>query len=165
VIVRAAEPGDAALIRGVICAAFGGVQEADLVGELDSAGELLLSMVAEVEGHVVGYIGFSRLWIARDGHRLPGVGLAPLAVAANHRRRSIGAALVEAGHRKLRGAGESIIFVLGDRSYYRRFGYSTHGAAAFDCVYAGPHFQALTLTDLAPNAGVITYAAAFDRLA
>jgi putative acetyltransferase len=164
VSVRAADPNDAASIRGVTCAAFGGDQEANLVDELDRAGELLISMVAEEAGQIVGHVGFSRLWIERAGQRLPGASLAPLAVAAGHRRRRIGAALIEAGHQKLRGAGESIIFVLGDRSYYRRFGYSAHGAAAFDCVYAGPHFQALTLTDLAPKAGVITYAAAFGRL-
>jgi putative acetyltransferase len=95
---------------------------------------------------------------------MPGVSLAPLSVAADYRRRGVGAALVEAGHERLRAAGESIIFVLGDCSYYDRLGYLAQAASTFDCVYAGPHFQALALADDAPRTGAITYAALFDRL-
>jgi putative acetyltransferase len=164
-IIRAAKPQDATSIRDILRAAFGGGQEADLVDDLDCAGELLLSFVAEEAGNLVGHIGFSRVWITRDGQRAPAASLAPLAVAAAYRQRGIGAALVEAGHEKLRAAGESIIFVLGDPSYYGRFGYLAQAASAFECAYAGPHFQALALTDFAPRAGVIGYAAAFDRLA
>jgi putative acetyltransferase len=163
-IIRATKPEDAASIRDVLRAAFLGDHEADLVDDLDRAGELLLSMVAEEDGNLVGHIGFSRLWITRGGRRAPGASLAPLAVATGHRRRGIGAALVQAGHEKLLAAGESIIFVLGDPSYYGRFGYQAQAASAFECVYAGPHFQALALTDFAPRTGAIAYAAAFDRL-
>jgi putative acetyltransferase len=164
VIIRAAVPSDAASIRELLRAAFASDQEADLVDDLDCAGELLPSMVAEETRRIVGYLGFSRLWIAHGGQRLPGVSLAPLAVVADRRRRGIGAALVEAGHVQLRSRGESIVFVLGDPAYYGRFGYVPQTAAAFDCVYAGPHFQALELNDKAPRAGAIIYAAAFQRL-
>lgn len=163
-MIRAAMPGNAASIRGILCEAFAGNQEADLVERLGCAGELLLSMVAEEAGHIVGYIGFSRLWIARGGQRSPGTSLAPLAVKAGHRRRGIGAALVEAGHAQLRAAGESIVFVLGEPAYYVRFGYLVSAGTAFDCAYAGPYFQALALSDNAPQAGAITYAAAFQHL-
>ena len=121
-------------------------------------------MVAEKAGKIIGHVGFSRLWIASGERRAPGMSLAPLSVAADYRRRGIAAALVEAGHERLRAAGESIIFVLGDPAYYRRFGYLSEAAAVFDCVYAGPHFQALALADAAPRTGAIAYAAAFNRL-
>lgn len=163
-IIRGAVPGDAASIRDVLRSAFASDLEADLVDDLGRAGDLLLSIVADDAGRIVGYLGFSRLLISHDGQRAPGVSLAPLAVAVDHRRRNIGSALVEAGHEKLRAARESIIFVLGDPAYYRRFGYLTQAAAAFDCAYAGPHFQALALADDAPRTGAIAYAAAFDRL-
>lgn len=163
-IIRAALPGDATAIRELLRTAFASDQEAALVDDLGRARDLLLSIVADGAGYIIGYLGFSRLWISHDGQRAPGASLAPLAVAADHRRRGIGAALVEAGHEKLRAAGESVIFVLGDPAYYRRFGYLTQAASAFECAYAGPHFQALALTDFAPRAGVIGYAAAFDRL-
>ncbi len=156
-IIRAALPGDAAAIRELLRTVFANDQEAALVDDLSRDGELLPSVVAEETGRAVGYAGFSRLWIARNGQRIPGVSLAPLAVAADHRRRGIGAALVEAGHEKLRAAGESVIFVLGDPAYYSRFGYLAQPAAAFDCAYAGPCFQSLALIDDVPRAGVITY--------
>jgi putative acetyltransferase len=163
-IVRPETPGDVADIRDVVRAAFAGEQEADLVDSLRGSGDLLLSMVAEEAERVIGHVGFSRLWISHDGERSLAVSLAPLAVAAECRRRGIGAALVEAGHVHLRKAGESICFVLGDPAYYGRFHYSAPAAAGFDCVYAGAHFQALALTSGAPKAGAISYAAAFARL-
>jgi len=163
-IVRRERAADVAGIRAILCAAFAGDQEADLVDSLRRDGDLLLSMVAEDSGDVIGCIGFSRLWISHQGERSPGVSLAPLAVTAERRRRGIGAALVEAGHAHLRSAGETIVFVLGDPAYYGRFGYSIAAAADFDCCYAGPHFQALALTSSAPTAGAIVYAAAFAHL-
>jgi putative acetyltransferase len=163
--IRPESPGDFAAVRAVLREAFAGDDEADLVDGLRNDGDLLLSMVAEEAGQVVGHVAFSRLWLRDDVRRLPGVSLAPLSVVPRHRRHGIGAALVEAGHGRLRHAGESIIFVLGDPAYYGRFGYSIAAARTFDCVYAGPHFQALVLTSPAPTAGVITYAASFDGLA
>jgi putative acetyltransferase len=163
-IIRPETSGDVADIRDLVRTAFACHQEADLVDGLRRGGDLLLSLVAEETGRVVGHVGFSRVWISRDGRRSPGVSLAPLAVTAERRRLGIGAALVEAGHARLRAAGESICFVLGDPAYYGRFDYSMPAAAGFDCVYAGAHFQALALTRDAPTTGAITYAAAFARL-
>jgi len=163
-IIRQEMPGDVMRIRDILAAAFAGGQEADLVDGLRRNDDLLLSLVAEDAGRLIGHVGFSRLWVGQAGQRLPGVSLAPLGVEAGHRRRGVGAALVEAGHARLRKAAESIVFVLGDPAYYGRFGYSVPAAAAFDCVYAGPHFQALALTSRAPKSGVIGYAAAFDGL-
>jgi len=163
-IIRLEVPGDVAPIRDVVRAAFAGEQEADLVDGLRRSGDLLLSLVAEHAGQLIGYVGFSRLWIRQAERRSPGVSLAPLAVAMDHRRRGIGAALVEAGHARLREEHESIVFVLGDPAYYGRFNYSISAAAAFDCAYAGEHFQALALTSGAPTAGAIAYAAAFGDL-
>jgi putative acetyltransferase len=163
-IIRLETSGDVADIRDVVRAAFAGGQEADLVDSLRGSGGLLLSLVAEEAGRVIGHVGFSRVWISPNGQRTPGVSLAPLAVAAECRRRGVGAALVEAGHAHLRKAGESICFVSGDPAYYGRFDYSVPAAAGFDCVYAGGHFQALALTGAAPKAGTISYAAAFAGL-
>jgi putative acetyltransferase len=163
-IVRPETSADIAGIRDVVRSAFAGEQEADLVDSLRRDGALLLSLVAEEGGCVIGHVGFSRVWISHDSRRSPGVSLAPLAVVTEQRRRRVGAALVNAGHVHLRTTGESICFVLGDPAYYGRFGYSAPAAAGFDCLYAGAHFQALTLTGAAPEAGAISYAAAFAGL-
>jgi putative acetyltransferase len=163
-IIRPETSGDVAAIGDLVRAAFARHQEAGLVDGLRRSGDLRLSLVAEEAGRVIGHVGFSRVWISRDGRRSPGVSLAPLAVAAERRRRGVGAELVEAGHADLRAAGESICFVLGDPAYYGRFGYAIPAAAGFDCAYAGAHFQALRLISAAPESGTIVYAAAFAGL-
>lgn len=163
-IIRGETAGDVAAIRQVICSAFGCDDEADLVDRLRADGDLILSLVAEQDGRILGHVAFSRLSITNDSHVTPGVSLAPVAVLPEMQRKGAGRALIEAGHDQLRRAGESVVFVLGDPAYYSRFGYSIEGASAFDCVYAGPYFQWLRLSPQAPAAGVIAYAPAFGGL-
>jgi len=167
-IVRPETAEDIAAIGNVIRQAFGSqneaCEEADLVNRLRRDNDLVLSLVAEQDGQIVGHVGFSRLWIVQDTRRIPGISLAPLAVMPEHQRQGAGRKLVEMGHARLREAGESIVFVLGDPDYYGRFGFSLVAAAAFDCRYAGAHFQALRLSSSAPDAGSVEYASAFDDL-
>jgi putative acetyltransferase len=167
-IVRPETAGDIAAIGDVIRRAFESrneaCEEADLVNRLRRDGDMVLSLVAEQDGQLVGHVGFSRLWIVQDARRIPGISLAPLAVAPDRQRKGLGRALVEAGHALLRDSGEAIAFVLGDPAYYGRFGYSLALAATFDCRYVGPHFQALRLSSSAPDAGSVEYAPAFNGL-
>lgn len=167
-MIRPETAGDIAAISGVIRQAFGShneaCAEADLVDRLRRDGDLVLSLVAEQDGELVGHVGFSRLWVVQDAHRIPGISLAPLAVLPDRQRKGAGRALVEAGHARLREAGETIGFVLGDPDYYGRFGFSLSAATAFDCQYAGPHFQVLRLASSAPDAGAVEYAPAFNDL-
>lgn len=167
-IVRPETAGDIAAIDNVIRRAFGSrneaCQEAELVDGLRRDGDLVLSLVAEQDGQLVGHVGFSRLWVVQDTHRIPGISLAPLAVLPDRQRKGAGRALVEAGHARLREAGETIVFVLGDPDYYGRFGFSLSAATAFGCQYAGPHFQALRLASSTPDAGAVEYAPAFNDL-
>lgn len=163
-IIRRETAGDVAAIRQVICAAFEGDGEADLVERLRADGDLILSLVAEQGGQIVGHVAFSRLSITNGSHVASGVSLAPVAVLPEMQRKGAGRALIEAGHDQLRVAGETVVFVLGDPAYYSRFGYSVNGADSFGCVYAGPYFQWLRLSPQAPAAGVIAYAPAFGGL-
>ena len=81
-IIRPEKPGDAAAIGEVVAAAFGRQQEAELVARLRDNGDLVLSLVAEDAGKIVGHVAFSRVWIEGDGTRAPGIGLAPRGGAA-----------------------------------------------------------------------------------
>lgn len=167
-IVRPETAGDIATIDSVIRQAFDShneaCAEADLVGRLRRDSDLVLSLVAEQDGQTVGHVGFSRLWITQGAQRIPAISLAPLSVTPDSQRNGIGRTLVEAGHARLREAGETIVFVLGDPDYYGRFGFSLSAAAPFECQYAGAHFQALRLTSTAPETGSIEYAPAFSEL-
>jgi len=167
-IIRLETAGDSAAIAGVIREAFGGrnesCAEADLVDRLRRDHDIVLSLVAEQDGQIMGHIAFSRLWIVRNSHRFAGVGLAPLAVLPAVQGKGIGRALVETGHARLRDMGETIVFVLGDPDYYSRFAFSLPAARAFDCRYAGEHFQVLRLSPSAPEAGAVSYAQAFNDM-
>jgi putative acetyltransferase len=161
--IRLERGEDAAAIRHVLVAAFSGNVEADLVEQLRRDGDLALAMVAENDG-IQGYVASPKLRIEDSEATHDAVGLAPLAVAPDAQKQGIGSALVREAHRRLVAQGCALSFVLGDPSYYARFGYDLALAAPFECAYAGPHFMALRFNDNAPKRGRVRYPAAFDQL-
>jgi putative acetyltransferase len=160
--VRRERPGDEGAIRAVIAAAFGGAAEADVVEHLRADGGLILGLVHESGGGIVGYVAFARLTVAVGEGTAAAAGLAPLAVAPSHQNRGVGSLLVRAGLDGLKQHGERIVFVLGDPAYYGRFGFAVMDG--FVSRYAGPYFQALRLAADAPASGRVTYPKAFDGL-
>ncbi|RWL82165.1 MAG: N-acetyltransferase [Mesorhizobium sp.] len=162
--IRAATPRDREAIRLVEEHAFGQQAEAGLVDALVTGGDAVVELVAEEDGQVVGHILFSRLYVQNGGKRFAAVALAPLAVEPSFHGTGIGGALIREAHIRLKEAGETLAVVLGDPTYYGRFGY-THGRAAkFDSEYQGEALQALAWGD-APDTGRLVYASAFTALA
>lgn len=159
-IVRQEAASDRAAVRALVTAAFGCGREADLIDALRRDGDLVVSLVAERNGDVVGHVVLSRL---RSPERA--LALAPLAVSASWRQQGVGAELVCRAIERARLAAAVIVFVLGDPAYYARFGFSAVKAAPYPSAYAGPHFMALGLGDEAPPAAAVIYAPAFDALA
>jgi len=164
VIVRPERAGDEVAVRALLVAAFGREAEADLVERLRRDGALALALVAERADEACGFVAFPKLIVEADGAPHGAVGLAPIAVAAGHRRCGIGSVLIREGHRLLEDGGYSLSFVLGDPAYYARFGYASSAAQEFECLYAGPHFMALRLNSRAPTYGSVRYPAAFASL-
>ena len=75
-----------------------------------------------------------------------------------------GAALSRYTHRGAAGpAGETLSVVLGDPSYYGRFGYARDRALQFDSDYQGDALQAIAWGD-APTTGRLVYPKAFGSL-
>lgn len=162
VSIRPEAPADIPAIRSVVACAFDSELEARLIEKLRADGDLVLSLVAEMRGKIVGYAGFSRLAI--KDRALKATGLAPVAVAKSYRRRGVATALVREGIRRLEEAGEDIVFVLGDPPFYQRFGFDARIASRFCAQWSGPAFMALELeppTDAANRPKVI-YPAAFE---
>jgi len=165
-IVRPENTADGAersTIHAVNSAAFGRPDEADLVDALRAEGAVLLSLVAEREGQVVGHILFSRMWIETAAGEVPAVSLAPMVVLPAHQRRGIGERLVRHGLDLLRERGERIVVVLGHPGYYPRFGFSAGQAGALESPFRREAFMALELTPGALNGicGKVKYPAAF----
>jgi putative acetyltransferase len=154
--VRDERAEDHAAIDALLIDAFGGDSEARLVGRLRADGNLPIALVADA-GAVVGFVALSTM-------RSPtgALGLGPVAVAPEFKRRGIGAKLIDEVITRARAAGAGIIFVLGDPVYYSRFGFSVESAKAYTSPYAGPHFMALPLAET--GSGPASYAPAFDAL-
>lgn len=117
--IREELPEDLAAVREVNKRAFGQDQEANLVDALRANGASLLSLVATLNGKVVGHILYSPATIAE----VSGAGLAPMAVLPEHQRHGIGSQLIEAGTQRLKALGLPFIIVLGHHTYYPRFGF------------------------------------------
>ena len=101
-------------------ASFPTADEARLVEALRASGRLSVSLVAVESEAIVGHVAFSPVTVSGvDG----GVGLAPLAVLPAFRRRGIGAALIREGLVHAERAGFQFVVVLGEPSYYGRFGF------------------------------------------
>jgi predicted N-acetyltransferase YhbS len=60
---RARNPADLTAIREINRLSFGQDDDADLVDDLRAGGFVRLSLIAEVDGQIVGHILFSRLTI------------------------------------------------------------------------------------------------------
>ena len=159
--IRPEQPGDAAAIHAVHAGCFPTTAEADLVDRLRMAGRLSVSLVAEIDGQIVGHVGFSP--VSAEGAR-DGVGLAPVAVTESQRRRGIAEQLIRQGLAACRDAGFRWCVVLGEPAYYQRFGFRPAPSFGLSDEYGGGDaFQAL---ELAPNgiplgAGLVRYAPEF----
>ncbi|MGH6946162.1 MAG: GNAT family N-acetyltransferase [Kiloniellales bacterium] len=162
-LLREERPGDLAAVAVAITAAFGRPDETKLVAGLATDGDVVASLVAEIDDIIVGHVLFSRLPIEHRLGRLAALSLAPLAVVPQHQRQGIGSALVRTGLARCRERGEAAVVVLGEPSYYGRFGFSAEAAQRLAAPFSGSAFMALELVpgSLAIDQGRVRYPAAF----
>ncbi len=145
--IREEQPGDVAAIRRVILEAFNGPVEADLVDKLRANGKLKLSLVAELDGCVVGHILFTGVDIEGADPCPSVLGLAPLAVLNKFQRQGVGAALMRHGLQGCREQGYEAIAVVGHPEYYPKFGFLPASQYRLRCQFDVPDdvFMALEL--------------------
>lgn len=126
VLIRDETSADASAIAEVTAAAFASLEisnhtEQFIVAALRAARALTLSLVAQVDGRVVGHIAFSPVTIS-DG-ALGWYGLGPVSVLPERQRQGIGSALIRAGLSRLKELGARGCCLVGHPQYYRRFGF------------------------------------------
>lgn len=92
-----------------------------IIAALRAAGALTLSLVARLDGRIVGHIAFSPVTIS-DGtpHWF---GLGPVSVLPRHQRQGIGSALIRAGLARLQALPAGGCCLVGHPGYYGRFGF------------------------------------------
>jgi putative acetyltransferase len=137
VVIRPEADHDQSAIRSVHQMAFEGHAEANLVDALRDDGFAEISIVAEMDGEIVGHILFSQVAIVTKAGTLDALSLAPMAVLPSHQRQGIGTRLVEAGLKACRERGHRIVVVLGHPSFYRRFGFSVEVARPLVSPFGG----------------------------
>lgn len=163
VTLRVEGLGDARQIRDLLEASFPGDGEAALVDRLRHDRDIVLSLVAEDAGVVVGYICFSRLTVETSDGRFGAVALAPLAVYDEYQNQGVATKLVQEAHACLATLGETLSVVLGEPQFYARFGYSNRRVMHFASEYQSAWLMALSF-GAAPYAGRLVYPTAFAHL-
>lgn len=169
VLVREEQPADQEAIHAVNAAAFDTDAEARLVAALRAGGGLILSLVAEAGGEIVGHVAFSPVTVTRpDGSTVPGVGLAPMAVVPGRQRAGVGGRLIAEGLRRLREAGHRLCVVLGHPAYYPRHGFAVASAHGLRWEHPAPDeaflVQALVPGGLDGVTGVVRYRPELDAV-
>ena len=100
VVIRSETDADVSAIAEVTVAAFKTLEisnhtEQFIIASLRAAEALTVSLVAEVDGRVIGHIAFSRVTISDGTQNLYGLG--PVSVLPAYKRQGIGKALIREG--------------------------------------------------------------------
>ena len=122
--IRSEQGSDRSAVFGVHARAFPSDAEARLVDALRAQASPLVSLVAELSGEVVGHVLFSPVSVGGGPYGASSMGLAPVSVLPEHQGRGVGSALVRAGLAACAALGTRLVFVLGHRDYYPRFGFT-----------------------------------------
>jgi putative acetyltransferase len=126
IIIRNETDADVSTITEVTVAAFKTLEisnhtEQFIIEALRAAKALTLSLVAEVDGRVVGHIAFSPVTIS-DG-TVDWYGLGPVSVLPEYQRKGIGKALIQEGLSRLKDLDAKGCCLVGHPQYYRKFGF------------------------------------------
>jgi len=156
-IIRTETPMDHEVITQITLEAFTGQPYSSgtehlIVKQLRKAGALVLSLVAQVDDHIVGHAAFSVVTI--DDADLGWYGLGPISVLPAWQGQGVGSALIDAGLADLRVMSGQGCVVEGDFKYYRRFGFETYPNLIYEEAPAPEYFMALPFYDAVPKGRV-----------
>ena len=127
VLIRDEKDIDYRVISDVTKSAFETMEisnhtEQFIIDALRSAKALTVSLVAEIDGLVVGHIAFSPVTMS-DGTN-DWYGLGPVSVHPDFQRKGIGKALIQEGLSRLRKLKAKGSCLVGHPEYYRQFGFN-----------------------------------------
>jgi putative acetyltransferase len=127
VVIRSETDADVNAITEVTVAAFKNLEisnhtEQFIIEALRAAKVLTVSLVAELDGRVIGHIAFSPVTIS-DGTR-DWYGLGPVSVLPEYQRQGIGTALILEGLSRLKALNAKGCCLVGHPEYYQKFGFA-----------------------------------------
>lgn len=135
------------LVSEVFLQTYGsGEKEADLIEQLRQRPEYgpTISIVADIDGVVVGHILFSAVRLSEHPEIAVCV-LAPLGVYRQYQKQGIGSKLVLSGLQECASQGYKAVFVQGSLKYYPRFGFKPISSTRLQTIFKSDHDMALEL--------------------
>jgi putative acetyltransferase len=161
-IIRKETASDIDTITEVTIAAFKTLPisnhtEQFIINVLRAANALSISLVADIDGRVVGHIAFSPVTIS-DG-AIGWYGLGPVSVLPEYQKQGIGKSLINEGLSLLKELGGQGCALVGDPNYYKRFGFQNYPELVHEGVPQDV-FLALLFTRKVPQ-GVVMFHEAF----
>jgi putative acetyltransferase len=156
--IRSETDSDVAAIGNVTAAAFKTLEvsnhtEQFIIEALRAARALAVSLVAEMDGEVIGHIAFSPVTIS-DG--TPGwYGLGPVSVLPANQRQGVGKALIHEGLSRLKAVNAKGCCLVGHPDYYRQSGFQNPSGLVVEGVPPEVFF-ALSFDGRFPE-GIVTF--------
>lgn len=163
ITIRTEVPSDIADIEALTAAAFLNAPHTShtehlIVNALRGSGNLIISLVAEVDGKIVGHVAVSPISIS-DGSQ-GWYGLGPISVTPEYQDIGIGSQLMKQALATLRERGVSGCVVLGDPQYYSRFGFKVEPSLVLPNV-PPEYFQVISF-DASIPIGLVSYHESFN---
>jgi putative acetyltransferase len=157
VLIRSEKPSDIEAIEQVTIAAFNGKWYSDqtehlVVSRLRDAEALSVSLVAEIDGKVVGHVAFSAVTI--NGEDKGWYGLGPVSVLPEIQKQGIGSKLIHEGLSIIKKKGAKGCVLEGDPNYYQRFGFKNHPVLFYEGTPDPKYFMALPFYEDVPEGKV-----------
>lgn len=163
ITVRPEVPSDIGDIEALTVAAFLNAPHTShtehlIVNALRGSGNLMISLIAEVDGKIVGHLAVSPISIS-DGSQ-GWYGLGPISVMPDYQRVGIGSQLMRQALATLRELGVSGCVVLGEPEYYSRFGFKAEPSLVLPDV-PPEYFHAISFDAPVPI-GLVSYHKSFN---
>jgi len=120
-----------------------------------------LSLVAEIDGTIVGHILLAKLKIARNKQEFDSLVLAPVSVLPKFQGKGIGGQLIKQAHIVAKELGYHSVVLLGHEQYYPKFGYQQASLFGIELPFDAPKENCmvieLTKDGLKGISGKVTY--------
>lgn len=129
-----------------------------IVDALRDSGNLTISLVAEVNGQIIGHVAISPVSISDGSQNWYGLG--PIAVIPEYQGMGIGSQLVEQGLASLRDRGASGCMLVGNPEYYSRFGFKAEPSLVLPNI-PPEYFQAISFGAQIPS-GIVSFHESFS---
>lgn len=161
--IRREEPSDIGAIDQVTKSAFASAAyssgtESFIIKALRANGQLTVSLVAEEEGVLIGHIAISPVTISSGSEGWFGLG--PVSVIPPKQGSGVGSHLIRAAIEALRELHAAGSVVLGEPSYYGRFGFRSDARLKYLHAPA-EYFQVQSFTREIPE-GTVEYDDSFN---